>query len=515
MSGRPRRTTPTAAGLATLVLALGIPGSGGGIGTPSPASAQAPAEPLPLPTPAERADFQAFTAPEQVAPYLDRLSREVEGVSVGTLPDSPVPVARIDSKRAEPPLRVLIVGAQHGTERAGLEVGLQLVRDLTVGRLARLRSSLEVRVIPMANPAGVESRRRVSADGIDLDRDHVRLTAPETRALWAEYVRWRPHLVVDLHEIGPSEYPLQVGVPTHPNAPGVRRLARYYLLPHVANALARADVPFHEVVAPWIDGETAERAAVPVRDTLEATEAVWFTPPPLDPSSARNAFALAGSVTFYVATSSSRDIIGLRERTERLHLAVSALLTAAAARAPEVIATYEAAARVPKDSLAVRARYVEAQPDAGAPWIFINERGQREQGQLRPWRSRVSVERRLPTPAGWWIEPGQRGLVEALRGHGFEVMEARPDDGSDPAALGYPTCPGDGISGAAEPPVADPVPVEPPAEGLWVPADQPGGRLLFTLIEPGSRGGWFASEEGQPAGECDPDGRFPVYRAVP
>ncbi len=502
------------------LLVLGPPVTGGLPTVPS-ARAQAPAEPLALPTPAERAGYRAYTAPDEVAPYLDRLSREVEGLVAGTLPDSRIPVLRIASTDAESPLRVLIVAAQHGTERAGLEVGLRIARDLAVGRLARLRSRIEVRIAPMANPYGVENRRRTSAEGIDLDRDHVRLEASATRALWGEYVRWRPHLVLDLHELGPSEYPLQVGVPTHPNAPGARRLARYYLMPYVANALARADVSFHEFVAPWVDGETTERAAVPARDGLEADETAWFTPPPLDPSSARNAFALAGSASFYIATSSSRDIIGLRERTERLHRAVSALLTAAAARAPEAIATYEAAASLPKDSLVVQARYVEARPGAGMPWIFMNERGQREQGHLRPWRSQVSVERRLSTPRGWWIEPDQRALIEALRAHGFEVEEAGSGEGNAvPTALAYPGCPGMGDHVATEPSGAEPdvaglVAVERPVEALWVAADQPGGRLLFTLIEPWSRGGWFTSGDGPSPEDCDPDGRFPVYRAAP
>ena len=486
----------------TVVVAVGM---AAGIAGPAAVRAQAPAEPLAFPTPAERADYGAYTAPGQVVPYLDRLSREVEGVEIGTLPGSRIPVARVASTGTEPPLRVLVLAAQHGTERAGLEVALRLVRDVTVGRLEGLRSGLELRVVPMANPDGVAERRRLSAAGIDLYRDHIRLEASETRAIWAEYAAWRPHGVLDLHELGPSEYPLQIGVPTHPNAPGVRRLARYYLMPYVANELARADVPFHEYVAPWVDGETAERAARPIRGPEAEGDDFWFTPPPLDPATARNAFALAGSASFYIATSSSRDIIGLRERTDRLHLAVSALLTAAAAQAPVVRATVEAAERMPKDSLVLRARYVEARPGAGVPWIFINDRGQREQDYLRPWRSRVAVERRLSTPAGWWVEPDRAALIAALRDHGFRVGSADPAGGEAVRGAAYFGCPDAG----------DPVAADVPAGGLWVPADQPGGRLLFTLIEPASRGGWFASDgepERRESDECGPGGRFPVYR---
>jgi len=459
----------------------------------------------------------SFTAPGEVGPYLSRLAAGVEGLTVDSLPGPvPVPIARIaadaDDGAAAPVVRVLVIGAQHGTERAGLEVGLRLARDLTAGRLAHLRRRLEVRIVPMANPRGVPERRYETADGIDLDRDHVRLAAPESRALWAEYAAWRPHLVLDLHEIGPSEYTVQVGVPTHPNAPGASMFARFYLLPFMANELARADVRFHEYVAEWTDGRPREGAAAP-REASGGEEtgepdfnSVWYTPPPLDPSSARNAFALAGSAAFFVAVSSSRDIIGLGERTERLYLAVRSLLMAAVGLAPDLLAAHEAASRLPKDGLVLRAGYVAEPPDAATPWLFVNSRGQREQGRLAPWRSEVVVEGELAPPAGWWLTPDQTALADALRAHGFEVEAG----GGSRAALAYSPCESATLT-----------PADPPADALWVPADQPGGRLLFTLIEPWSRGGWFdrasvAPDESTPDApapeSCDEADPFPVYR---
>ena len=510
------------------------------------AYAQAPAVPVPLPTPAEKAGYLSFTAPDEVGPYLGRLAAAAEGVAVDSLPaPTPLPIVRIaptpgpdaadpggpgPGDPGPPVVRVLVIGAQHGTERAGIEAGLRVARDLATGRLAHLRRGLEVRIVPMANPWGVANRSTETAAGVDMNGDHVRLAAPETRALWGEYVAWRPHLVLDLHELGPSEYTVQIGVPTHPNAPASAMFARFYLLPFVANELAGSDVRFHEYVASWSGGGTTEGAVVPA-DEDAASGGTWFTPPPLDPTSARNAFALAGSVSYFVAVSSSRDIMGLEERTERLYVTVRALLTAAAGLAPDLAAAHEAAGRLPKSSLALRTRYAGTSPDASLPWIFVNARGQREQGRLAPWRSEVAVELELEPPAGWWLAPDQTELADVLRAHGFEVTAggagARPArdadaignrdavGGGDP--LAYPRCaPGnvDEVDAARlMRPVLDAAPPGPGSDAVWVNADQPGGRFLFTLVEPWSAGGWFDDGRRAPGPEvCDEAATFPVVR---
>ncbi|MGD8495981.1 MAG: DUF2817 domain-containing protein [Gemmatimonadales bacterium] len=483
-----------------------------------PLAAQTPAVPVSSPTPAERADYLSFTALDEIGPYLARLSAEASGLEIDTLAGPvPLPIIRI---AADPPggeaqvVRVLVIGAQHGIERAGTEVALRLARDLAIGRLAGLRNALEVRIVPAANPWGVENRRRGDSEGVDLDADHVRLTAPETRALWAEYATWRPHLVVDLHELGPSEYDVQVAVPTHPNASAARRFARFYLLPWAANELARDNLRFHEYVMPWIDGRAQERAAVPAPDSLRDREppVVWFTPPALGAATARNAFALAGSVTFFVAVSSSRDIIGLERRSDAMYATVAALLEAAAGQADQLVAAATVARGLPKDSLVLRARYVAAGPGVRMPWLFINARGQREQGVLAPWRPTVETVRSLLPPVGWWIAPGAIDLVSALRAHGFRVGDA-PGSDSGGRVLGYSGCGAPDQAGASAE-VGAMIPVAPdslPGGSVWVPADQPGGRLLFTLVEPWSDAGWFASAA---AADCEPDGRYPVYRVV-
>src|SRR5690606_13440815 len=84
-----------------------------------------------------------------------------------------------------------------------------------------------------------------------------------------------------------------------------------------------------------------------------------------------------------------------------------------------------------------------------------NERGQREQGRLSPWRSEISVEAELEPPAGWWIEPGHEALAATRRGHGFDVLDAAPGAAPDAAPDAAPgDAPGVQLDARAPPPVA-------------------------------------------------------------
>ena len=339
----------------------------------------------------------------------------------------------------------------------------------------------------MTNPLGVIRRTMGAAGGIDLSHDHVDLAAAENQAIWEEYADWRPHLVLDLHEMGPTEYTIQIGVPTHPNVDAdLVTFARYYMLPQVANQLARADIRFHEYVAAW----------------TEDAEETFYTPAPLEASNARNAFALAGAVSFLVETSSSRDIMGLEERTERMYVATRAFLEAAALLAGDLTRVVERATVLPDTSLSVTARYTARTSGSKLAWVQLNERGLRVRTRLSPWLPVVEVEAVLSTPAGWMIEGGEGELIASLRAHGFQVD--RMNGPISRSVQAYPICP----EVVADASIGELQVRRFRAGSWWIPADQPGGRLLFTIVEPWSQYGWFA---GAAAINC-PEGTFPVYR---
>ena len=95
---------------------------------------------------------------------------------------------------------VLLIGQQHGNEPASAEALMVVARELAQGLLAPLLQKVNVILVPRANPDGAADQQRMTANGIDMNRDHLLLKTPEARAL-ARLVRdYRPLVVVDAHE---------------------------------------------------------------------------------------------------------------------------------------------------------------------------------------------------------------------------------------------------------------------------------------------------------------------------
>lgn len=102
---------------------------------------------------------------------------------------------------------VLIIARQHGTESAGTEAVLALLRYFATtsdpASIEILRQ-MTLATVPMANPDGAARRKRGNAAGVDLNRDWGTLSQPETRAIAGIVGRLRPLATIDMHELPAS-----------------------------------------------------------------------------------------------------------------------------------------------------------------------------------------------------------------------------------------------------------------------------------------------------------------------
>ena len=86
--------------------------------------------------------------------------------------------------------------------------------------------------------------QRANAQGLDLNRDHIKLESPEARSLVALLNAYDPQVVIDLHTTDGSYhgYHLTYAPPLHPNTDSaIVRLERADWLPAVTRAIQRAD----------------------------------------------------------------------------------------------------------------------------------------------------------------------------------------------------------------------------------------------------------------------------------
>jgi hypothetical protein len=101
------------------------------------------------------------------------------------------------------PLGVLLWSQMHGDEptatAALFDVFDYVRRHRADPAVRRLLSALTVHVVPMLNPDGAERFQRRNAQGLDINRDALRLQTPEGRALKALRDRLNPAIGFNLH----------------------------------------------------------------------------------------------------------------------------------------------------------------------------------------------------------------------------------------------------------------------------------------------------------------------------
>jgi len=235
------------------------------------AGAQAP--PAPLRTRPERTDYRETSSYADVVDFVRRASamaprllhpttfgyttegRALPLVVVGRVRDASPAAVRASGK-----IRVYIQANIHAGEVEGKEAVQMLLRALARGEHAAWFDSLVLLVAPIYNADGNERVKltnrplqngpvggmgqRANAQGLDLNRDHMKLESPEARSLVALFNAYDPQVAIDLHTTDGSfhGYHLTYAPPLHPNTDStIVNLLRNDWLPAVTRAIKRRD----------------------------------------------------------------------------------------------------------------------------------------------------------------------------------------------------------------------------------------------------------------------------------
>jgi hypothetical protein len=160
-----------------------------------------------IPTPAFQKK-KGFTKYDQMMSFLDTLIMKYPNkISYDFIGSSQkgkkIPIVYIGDK-TNYTSKVCFMGGLHGNEPASSEGMLFLIHNLlSEDSLCGFIDNLNIAIIPMANIDGYEKQSRYAANGQDLNRDHTKLTNPETNAIKSAISGFNPDVMVDFHEYKP------------------------------------------------------------------------------------------------------------------------------------------------------------------------------------------------------------------------------------------------------------------------------------------------------------------------
>ncbi len=487
-------------------------------------------------TRAERTGYRETSTYADVVAFLDSLRARGAPVSMDTLALSPAgravsyvvasrPLVEgpADAARSGKPV-VYLQANIHAGEVEGKEAAQMLLRSLTLGPLAPLLDSLVLLVVPIYNVDGNEALasggtnrpgqngpamvgRRANGQGLDLNRDYVKMEAPETRGAAQLLGEWNPHLFVDLHTTNGSYhgYALTYSPGLNPNSTAANDFVRDRLLPDVRRRMARR----HDR-ATFLYGNFRSQHPDSLVQGWETYDA--------RPRFGTNWIGLRGRMAVLSEAYSNDDF---RSRVASTYDFVHELLSAVAAERRTIMALAAAPARHP-DSVVVRStlgppsrQRVVAELTGPAGDGNGGYARRRRSGTYRaidmPVYDRFVAARREALPEAYLIPERHAPVVTLLRRQGISVerlsgqrlgpVEAFLVDSvaRDPLFEGHRPLRVEGQWREATPSAT--------AGGYLVPTAQPLGLLAAYLLEPASEDGvvtWNLLDDALAAGQPYP-----------
>jgi hypothetical protein len=219
----------------------------------------------------ERTNYAETSRYEDVMQFMRAVaeaSPRIRLTSYGyTFEGRALPLAVIGAKDASPEAvkatgktRIYVQGNIHAGEVEGKEACLEILRAIAQGQHTGWFNSIVLLINPIYNADGNEKisltnrgsqngpiggmGQRANGQNYDLNRDFMKVDAPETRSFEQMMTRYDPHIVVDLHTTDGSAHGYQItyAPPLHPaTAASVIDILRNGLLPAVTKAIKAKD----------------------------------------------------------------------------------------------------------------------------------------------------------------------------------------------------------------------------------------------------------------------------------
>jgi hypothetical protein len=495
-------------------------------------------------TRAERTAFRETSSYADVLAFLDSLqviTREIRVGTLGTSPEGrsipyviasrPLVAGPAEAQRSDKPV-IYLQANIHAGEVEGKEAAQMLLRDLTVGRLRPLLDKIVLLVVPIYNIDGNErwgpgERNRPGQNGpetvgqntngqrLNLNRDYVKMEAPETRGSAALLLAWDPDLFIDLHTTNGSYhgYQLTYAPGLNPNSNPAVLLVRDRLLPAVRQRMQQR---YHQPTFSY--GNFRNQDPDSLIEGWETYDA--------RPRFGTNWMGLRGRLAILSEGYSNADF---RTRVSATYNFVREALELAGSEAAQIKSAVRESDRTRPDSLIVRSKLAppviqevvaEITRDAGEGTSGYAHR--RRTGEYRtirmPVYDRFTAARKELRPASYLVPARLTEIVQLLRRHGVAVEKVGTPLPAAVQLFDVDSLSVDSLFEGHRSVKLEgrwrPQPVDTSITPGWflVPTDQPLGTLAGYLLEPASEDGvvtWNLLDRELQAGSP-----YPVLRAL-
>lgn len=398
---------------------------------------------------------------------------------------------------------VLLVGQQHGDEPAGSEALLVIAQELAQGKLQPLLDRINVVLLPRANPDGTVAGKRISASGIDINRDHLLLRTPEAQAIATLARDFDPAVVVDLHEYSVlGRYVDKFGAVQRYDV-----LLQYAMTANLSEFVGKASEEWFRrpvLQALKAEGLSSEWYYTTSSDVADKKISMGG----VQPDTGRNVHGLRNSVSVLIETRG----IGLARAhlLRRVHshvVAVTSILTSTATRSADLLklrqfVAAEVSAKACQGEMVVEAA---ATPSEYTLTMLDPQTGADKKLAVT-WDSALELTpvKRRARPCGYWLRADQIDAVLRLRGLGI-VVHKLDDAGALRGETYRETAREMGVRSDVRGSIADaggvlnvkvdlvPALIDVPAGSYYVGLDQPLANLVAAALEPDTQNSYVTN----------------------
>jgi hypothetical protein len=475
-----------------------------------------------LRTRAETTDFQATGSYDETIDFLKQLQAHFPQLSLGFYGSSgqgrPLPFVVVSKEKAFTGRRaqnlpkpiVMIQNGIHAGEIDGKDASLLLLRELAEGKHREILEKVTLVVIPIYNVDGHEQVSpynrpnqdgpiqgmgfRTTTDGLDLNRDYLKLSSEEARSLIALIHAWRPHLHVDDHVTDGVDHDWTLTW-SWCEAPQLPAPVDAWVREHLPRALAATEKAGFRT-GPYVDLQD--------RNDPSKGFSTWVG----QPRYSSGFLPLLNRPSILVETHSYKPY---KQRVLSNHAFLVALLEQVArdpdelpravaqaeasevalgkpdAKPSQIALVYEESPEADSIRFPVYAGEMKTSVVSGQPLLMFH-RGEVREIQV-PWFHKPRITASLPRPRGYLVLPGWPQIEQRLRWHGLRAEKLTAPAELEVEAMRvanpkYAETPYQGLTRLTADVTRTPEKRTIPAGSLWVPADQPDFEVAVQLLEP-------------------------------